>query len=817
MTVKLLAPYGQQPAGSAFVGDGVTEAALVSAGLASNTLTGATSWPPTPDSGGAAQPWVSMLSLDTTGTSAATAAANAAAIQAAVRAQRLVRLVAPAASSAVAAYCNPFRLPLGAHLFIDAGLVLRRADNVNAPLIKGSNSGQQLPGTRFVRTGGSLVTVANRFHGLSAGRKVWVGAVTDTTMNGIVTVVSTPDAHTWTYAAAGSNGAGGASTNFAAVIPLNRVLAGANFSAASNIVTVDDPGHDLRPGMNVWLGTSGASTAFCGLVEVIAVYSGRYWQYVTAAAGTGTASGSIAVSYERDIVIDGNGAIDGNKSSNSAPTDLDLEASLMSFGMLNQSRIAIKQAGSTIFRVINMFSPADVVVEGVEYYDTLVGSEVEGSGMRNQFLRNRGGTALWNSGAQQIDDVIAFTGTKLIGGQLYDSSVSPYGLGNFLGNTVRELDAPTCLNGIKLTADTSCYIDNLNIDGVRGGLANFNITPFGGSSGVRFVDDGLGQIAMKCGRLYVKNVHWTGGQNAFQWSCSGSADLLDLNGIEYQIPAAQLAAGGSNVGFAINITGPAGVSGSRIKNLQIDNVVDAAKGASRSSIVLGSQNSTILETITIDNIHIGRNVDLTCGGGFSAGSSILKYANCTTVHVKIEASFRGPDSGTGHAITITGPNMGVWELDEIRVTDGVTALSHLFTFAAASNTAAMAGKLIIRGGSIKCISGIYDNATATTGTMTVVLQGADTSNISNNLFNQGSSTAAITLLADPASVVPADKVIGTSSTTLRVNGPSIKLDGNKVTIPAVGDQFWNTNASMTGSASVGMKGRTNAGAWTALF
>lgn len=757
-----------------------------------------------------------IVSLDLTGTGATTAAANAAAILAAAQSSRTVRLRNPS-SGTVAAYCNPVRLPSGTRVLVDEGLVWRRADSVNAPMVKGQNTGQLLPGTKYVRTGGNLVTVSNRFHGLTVGRQVWVGNLTDTTMNGIQTVASVLDAHTWTYASAGSNGSGGASTNFSFLIPLNRTIAGASFVAASDVVTVTDPGHDLRPGMHVWLGTTGASTAFVGEVEVIAVWPG-FWQYYKSGSGTGAATGTIAICYERDIIIDGYGALDGNAVNNGTTQDTDTELSLVSFGMLNQSRFSIKQAGSTIFRAFNLNNPADVVFDGVEYYDTLVGTQVEASGTRVRFMNCRGGTGKWVSGPQLVDDAVAFTGTKLIGGAAYDNSCSPYGLGNFLDCGVYNLDAPTCLNGVKLTADASVYIDNLTVDGITGGMANFNVTPFTGSAGVRYVDDSASLKGMVCGRLYVRRIKWTGGSNAFQWLCSGTADLLDINGVEYSTPATQAAAGSTYIGSAINIASSPGNSGGKIKTLRYDNVVTKSQAANKPCVILGSLNTNAVDTFRIDQHEVGKGCIFTVGGSFSSGSGIIKYGNCSIGHSKVSATFVGPDSGTGHTITAIAPNIGTWELDEMVIVDGGVTMSYLFVVAVSDSTVSDA-RVVVRGGKLKTVSGIADNSSAVSGTITVILDGADTSNITNNLLNMNAATAAITLLASTSSIVPADKVIGTvaGGATLRVNGPSIKLAGSKVTAPAVGDMFWSTDTSTSGSASIGMKARTNAGAWTALF
>ena len=738
----------------------------------------------------------------------ANASANAATLQVVLASGGLVSINTPGTY-----YSNPFKMPSGSTISLGAGVVLKRADSVNAPLIRNKFGGQKNTATRFNRAS-NVVTVNNQYHGLTVGDQVWVGTdLTDTTMSGIQTVASTPDAHTWTYASTGSNGAGGSSSVFGSIIPLRRTIAGASFVSASNVVTVSDPGHDLRPGFNVWLGTTGASTAFCGLVEVIAVWPDS-WQYVTTASGTASASGTIAISYDYDINITGDGRIDGSALTNSSPADVNLMASLVVFGALNQSKISIKRAGSTIFRVLNFFNCADVTVDGVELGDTLVGVQFEGSAKRCALLNSKGSTAKWVSGAQLVDDFVAFTGTN-IAGAAYDSTASPYGLGAFYNCKVSKLDAVNCLNGIKQTGYSTVTFDEMVYEDIEGGMLNNNVTPLGGSTAaVRMVDDTAGLVGMVCGNIYIKRVNWFGGANAVLWATNGSAKMIDIDGVNYAPNAQQITANTTAVAW---IQGGASTTG-RINRLMIRNFTNVASSAAKPGIVLGNGNVKTTQTVTIDDLMI-ENATITVGGSNSSGAGVLKYGNCVVTAALVRNStLYGPVSGTGHGMVCIGPtSMGRWTWENVRVAAGGASMSFAFTVlnGDASDTVA-AGEIVFRGCDISSISGIYDNATNWTGTLTVRASDSRMT-FTGNLFNLASATGLTQFFASPTVSTTVDKVIGTAAGTLRVNGPSIQLVGSKVTAQQPGDIFWSTDTSTTGSASIGMKARTAAGAWAALF
>lgn len=749
---------------------------------------------------------VRVVTCDTSGSNAASA--NQSALQAAMTAGGVVRV-----SGSGRAHCLPVRVPSGCILQLDAGVTLYRADGTNAPLIRNKYGGQKNKATRFNRLN-NVVTVNNRHHGMPNGQLVWVGSLTDTTMHGIQTA-QVIDAHTWSYASAGSNGAGGAATVFGDIIPLQRTLAGASLVAASNVVTVNDPGHDLRPGMQVWLGTSGASTAFAGVVEVIAVWPDN-WQYVTAAAGTGAASGTFGISYDRDIVITGDGTIDGNALNNSTQQDVDIMLSAVVLGMVNQARIDVKRIAGTIFRGVNVFNGTDVKVRDVEFGDTLVGVQFEGGGRRLRVEGCSGGTAKWVSGAQLLDDFVAFTGTKTAGGQLYDSTVSPYGISGFYNCTVVRNHAPNCLNGIKMTGDVSCTFDLMVFEDLTGGMLNNNVTPLGGqTAAVRCVDDTLGLIGMTVGRVFMRRINWFGGASAFVWSTSGIAQLIELDGVNYAPNAQQSAANTNGVAWVQGATNANGV----IKTLRIKNFgyVPPSGVFNKPAIVLGNGNVRTTQTITIEELEVD-GYDITVGNNTS-GAGILKYGNCVVLNARIgKGVFRGPASGTGHAIACNGPNsMGRWVLNQTRVAAGGAAMGLVFSVvnADASDTVA-AGEIVLRDCDITSTSGIYDNATNWTGTLTVRVSGSRMT-YSGNFLNIAVATGLVAVHADLTAQTTADKVAAAMVGTLRMNAPTFQLDGNKVTAPQPSDQFWNTNATMTGSASIGMKARTNAGAWTALF
>lgn len=815
MSIKFLTPYGPYPANSIVTLDAATEAALVADKVATTTTTGGVLY--VPASNGASSP-AKQAYADASSVSgawncdvsgAATAAANATGIQAAMDAVGLFGGGTVTLLGAGRAYSTPFRIPQSVTLNISPSLTLVRSDSVNAPLIRNKYGGQLNKATRFNRLS-NVVTVNNRYHGLSVGQSVWVGNLTDTTMNGIQTVASVPDAHSWTYASTGSDGAGGVATVFGVIIPLRRSIAGASFSSTSNLVTVTDPGHDLRVGMKVWLGTTGASSAFVGIVEVTDVdTAGGTWTYLTSAAGTGVATGTIAISYDRDIVITGDGRIDGNPLNNGTQQDVDLQLSLISLGMLNSGRVDVRAITGTIFRCLNLFNATNCVVERVEFGDTLVGVQFEG-GAKNCEVRNiRGTTGKWVSGSRLADDGVAFTGSKINGGS-YDSTTSPYGLDSFIGCKVSGLYMPNCLNGIKQTGDSTVTFDQMTYEDINTGMTSNSLSPLGaGTSAIRMVDDTSGLQGMTCGSIFIRRVKAIGGANAVMWASKGTAKLIDIDGVSYTPNALQSLA---NTVGPVNFAGANG-AGCNIKRLRVSGVTHVSAGTSKPCVVLGSGNVAATDPITIEELVV-ENFDFTPNQN-NSGSAIIKYGNCSINTARLaNGKFRGPAAGTGYAIGITGANnAGKWLLDNVTGVAGTQPLGVLMAISASDNTTA-AIDVTLRNCNIACTSLMFDNGSATSGSVVVRVQGGNVAP-TGKVFNFATSTAACALLADSTASLPAitsSLVAINGSGSLRINGPSIQVDGSLVSAPASGDTFYNTNAAF-GAPGVGVYQRGSA-TWT---
>lgn len=834
MTVRLLVPYGKYPKNTLLTTGAAEEARLLREGLA-DTNTGAgtayvapvateISSPPSVETTGAAEVLKAdgravldlaatraLVSGDGNGawnveTAALTPAQVAASIQSALDSADTTQVYVDFAGTLVS---EPIYIPPGKTLVVgrSSKTVLKRADGVNAPLIRNRYGGQLNKANRFNRAA-NVVTVNNRFHGLRVGDTVWVANLTDASMNGLQTVASVPDQHSWTYASAGANGAGGTASVFGFIIPIRRTFAGAAFVSAANLVTVADPGHDLRVGMKVWLGTTGASTAFCGIVEVTDV-SADTWTYLTSASGTGAAVGTIALSYDADITLTGEGRIDGNPLNNATLQDVDLMLSAMSFGMLNNGLVNVKAITGTIFRCLNFFNPTNTVVERTEFGDTLVAVQLEGGAKGCEVRNVRGSTGKWITGTRTADDAVAFTGTKIVGGQLYDSTASPYGLDGFYGNKVSGLYMPNCLNGVKQTGDATVTFDQQTYEDINTGMTSNTLGPLGNSTAaVRMVDDTAGLQGMVCGSIFIRRVRAFGGASAVVWSSKGTAKLIDIDGVQHSPNALQSLA---NTNAAVNVAGTAG-GGGAIKRLRVRGITHVSPGASKPCLVLGSGDVAATDAISIEEFVLEA-FDFTPWVNAS-GAAIVKYGNCTVGTAKLsDGKFRGSGTaGTGYAIALRGANLaGKWLLDNVTGVAGANALGVLVSFIPSDNTTA-AVDVTLRNCNIACTSLVFDNSQVTTGTFTLRIQGG-TVTPSSKLFNCASSTAALALLADPTAVLPAiTSGLITAAGTLRLSGSALQADGALVTAPVAGDALYNTNAAF-GAPGVGAYVRGSA-AWT---
>lgn len=266
--------------------------------------------------------------------------------------------------------------PSYARIEVGAGTRLKAADNRAQPLITSQYSGNVHTASLFTRTNG-VVIVTETGTWRSTGNTLFISGGPDATFRGLVTINGRSDGNGYTYVSPGTNGTAGTSGQFYNIIPVRRTLDASAFTAiGGGYVNVADPGHDLQPGDMLYLGSVAGNVFGPGLVKVTRAADGQWTYFATGA--TGSAAGTYALSYDKDISIIGDGLIDGNRLGCTPDVGNDMRQVTVSFGCVNGVYLDAKIGGSPM-RGVNAFNCTGVSL-GKRWapFDNLVGFQAEG-------------------------------------------------------------------------------------------------------------------------------------------------------------------------------------------------------------------------------------------------------------------------------------------------------------------------------------------------------------------------------------------------------------------------------------------------------
>lgn len=159
---------------------------------------------------------------------------------------------------------------------------------------------------------GGLLTLIEPGHSRAVGDVVYLeGFEGNATLNGPKIVTASTPGVSWSFAASGTNPTNtGVRCVFASRY---NALPGARLARASNVVTVQEPGHGRGVGDHVYIGRTGLTSTnqFGGAAEITSVNPGVSWTYTNAGANE-TPSGTTQLLGDRNIhanlLLDGNGA-----------------------------------------------------------------------------------------------------------------------------------------------------------------------------------------------------------------------------------------------------------------------------------------------------------------------------------------------------------------------------------------------------------------------------------------------------------------------------------------------------------------------------
>lgn len=663
----------------------------------------------------------------------------------------------------------------------------------NAPIIRSYHYGYVAPSTSASRTS-NIATILTNNSGFKVGDVLSISSGSDASFRGIVTVTAATNS-SYSYASSGANGTV-ASGSFYNVIRLRRSLPGTAFSASGGYITVTDPGHNIRPGFDLYLVNTGGSTFAPGMVRVTKISADTWTYYISGASGIDT--GTTYLSYDYDISITGSGSIDGNRLGlGSQPGGAALFSTTL-FGATNNLEIGIPIGGSSI-RGVNCFNCADVrLIDRWFAFDVLVGAQFEGGA--NGVLvdsKIKGDSIFHNTSSQQADDYIAFTGVLNVSGAVgnYDNMVSPYGLTSFKGIDVRSISMTNALNGVKLTSSAVCpFIGIINIGTIRGDLSD-NSPLKHPVAGISIIDDGPGLVGTSIDTLRVTGaLEWEGAIAA------GTAEHIVINGTGTikRLDASGLL-GSANLTAVVSMLGATVhsmvISQSRFPSQTLD-MPFKLTGGTIGELIINECSGTLrgellyLAGVTIDTINI-RNFSV-CATTNNTGT-LINYTNTSTIGKIIINGLRQSTESTNKLLRV--------------MLNGKTALNTL--------------KVFLSNIDITTATFFTVDATAATGSITVVCDKTVSWTNSGTFEFIRAGSYNWTVLFSDGFAIPVEKLFffGYGISTLRVNGASstAQINLNNATTyasaqmaPVNGDEAYN---STTGAITIGRKVR-RAGAWT---
>lgn len=243
-------------------------------------------------------------------------------------------------------------------------------------------------------------------------------------------------------------------------------------------------------------------------------------------------------------------------------------------------------------------------------------------------------------------------------------------------------------------------------------------------------------------------------------------------------------------------------------------------------VLISTQNVTQLEVGSSAGYSLGAGVPILSHTGAGVIDRII-YSDITAVSSASGAGAIHKSTGAGqigsitfNSCTYTGVSSTGAMLDQ-----GASALITTVNFNSSTVTAA-AGMFV--GANTTATINVFMNGVSFAGTCAYAGQFAGPTNLWVNGYSElGTMTNNPLRLLTTAKAYnlslrgvlrTADAITFIAGANLRLTGGGdARTDGANVTAPQVGDSFWSTTVNTSGSASIGLKGRTNAAAWAGVF
>ena len=263
-----------------------------------------------------------------------TAAQNTALIQAALNAQGIVTL----AGSGIA-QINPIYVSKNTQLIQAANLILKLADNTNAPMITNSSCHMTINPANIALVGGVL-TITAPGHSYSVGQQIYCeDFLGNTSLNGPQTITAIT-ATSYSFANGGSVPTNVGTSQYVFTSRYNPIPA-ASFVRASNLVTVSEANHTRLNGDHVYIAGLATDTSFNGAVEIVSTVRNVSWTYASTGAN-GSPTGTAQVLGDNNITLDLK-ELDYNRANNTN-LNYDNNGNIIMLGNLGNSKISVANA-----------------------------------------------------------------------------------------------------------------------------------------------------------------------------------------------------------------------------------------------------------------------------------------------------------------------------------------------------------------------------------------------------------------------------------------------------------------------------------------
>jgi hypothetical protein len=641
-------------------------------------------------------------------------------------------------------------VPSDRKLIIGAGTYLTRVPGGGSyHLVRNAGAQNSLYVNGLTISGGSL-TLDEPGHSREVGDVVYLEGFTgNTSLNGPKTITAATPGVSWSFAASGANPTNtGVQCVFASRY---NPLPGASMARASNVVTVQEPGHGRGVGDHVYIGRTGLASTnpFGGAAEITSVNPGVSWTYTNAGANE-TPSGTTQLLGDRNIhatlLLDGNGV-------NITVSQATAHAS--EWINCSDSSVTVPDARGVAFgRVVAGFNVSDFEATRCHSsYNCAVGVQFDSFCDR---------VTVGTITGYYNDDCLAWGVTSAAGA--FGDTTSPTGPGN-MGVLVADSvlgNSPT--GRLKMYAYAGYNLGTVEVRTIAG---KGPVTIGDGTAGVGGgTFDELKIGLLKGAPVANGNALSLGGAGA--WSVMGRVNIGEF----VDNPATA-----GDTGFGIAVMSPfdkihVGTLACRV-NRTVSHVVSfQASGKTWKTDNLQGKSDT---TQSVYNLSSGTVTDLFVGSGTHEGASanngFLVYANggfATNIHYM---GLEVPQAGN---LFYNASSAGAtWNI-----------------FAVNLKTNDMA-------------SGFGGNAA---GTYNLFLTNCVDSNVGNNYVQFGNSGQTIRVVASGGGLTPGKNVLLGTAETLSINGAAIAGDfgangANLATYLAgakSGDEVTNTNATGPG-------------------